>query len=71
MTVLAALHLPLILFIPWTTRWVPAFVIIPYGIADSYAMLWIISVVGKFMGEPMSTNSKHPRSKKLRQDQEG
>jgi hypothetical protein len=64
---LAALHLPLILFVPWTTKWIPAIVIAPFGIVDLYAMLWILSVVGKFMGEPMATNTEHPRSK-LRQD---
>jgi hypothetical protein len=52
MIVLAALHVPLILFVPWTTRWVPAFVIIPIGMADLYLMLWVLSVVGKFMGGP-------------------
>ncbi|MGA8273433.1 MAG: hypothetical protein WB919_17855 [Candidatus Sulfotelmatobacter sp.] len=49
---LAALHLPLILFVPWTTRWIPAVVIVPFGIADLYAMLWILSFVGKFMEGP-------------------
>lgn len=49
MTFLAALHLPLILFVSWTTRWVPAAVIIPIGMADLYVMLWILSVVGKIM----------------------
>ena len=49
MAFLAALHLPLILFIPWTTKWIPAFVIVPFGMADLYAMLWILSVVRKFM----------------------
>jgi hypothetical protein len=52
MIVLAALHVPLVLLVPWTTRWVPAFVIIPIGMADLYIMLWVVSVVGKFMGEP-------------------
>lgn len=52
MAVIAALHVPLILFVPWTTKWVPAFVIIPIGMADLYAMLWILSVVGKFMEGP-------------------
>jgi len=52
MIVLAALHVPLVLLVPWTTRWVPVFVIIPIGIADSYAMLWVVSVVGKFMEGP-------------------
>jgi len=70
MASLAALHVPLILFIPWTTKWIPAFVLIPIGIADLYAMVWVLSVVGKFMRVPMATNGKHPRSKKMRQDQE-
>jgi hypothetical protein len=61
MTLLAALHLPLILFIPWTTKWIPAILIAPIGIADLYAMLWVLSVVGKFMGE-QKTTEKQPRS---------
>ncbi len=47
--VLAALHIPLVLLVPWTTKWIPAFVIIPIGMADLYLMLRILSVVGKFM----------------------
>jgi hypothetical protein len=61
MIVLAALHVPLILFVPWTTKWVPALAIIPIGIADLYLMLWVLSVVGKFMGE-QKTTEKQPRS---------
>lgn len=49
MTILVALHVPLILFVPWTTKWVPALLIIPIGFADLYVMLWVLSVVGKFM----------------------
>ena len=49
MAILATLHLPLILFIPWTTKWIPAIVIVPFGIADLYIMLWVLSVVGKFV----------------------
>jgi hypothetical protein len=52
MTFLAALHVPLILFIPWTIKWAPAVLIAPFGIADLYAMFWILSVVGKFMEGP-------------------
>ena len=52
MILFAALHVPLILFVPWTTKWVPALAIIPIGIADLYLMLWVLSVVGKFMGGP-------------------
>jgi hypothetical protein len=48
-TFLAALHVPLILFIPWTTKWIPAAAIIPIGVADLYVMLWVLSVVGRFM----------------------
>lgn len=54
MTILAVLHLPLILFIPWTTKWIPAFVIAPFGIADLHAMLWILAVVGKTHGRAES-----------------
>jgi hypothetical protein len=53
-TILAALHVPLILFVPWTTKWIPAIVIAPIGIADLYAMLWVLSVVGKFVEGPKS-----------------
>jgi peptidoglycan/LPS O-acetylase OafA/YrhL len=42
---LAAIHVPLVLFLPWTTKWIPAFVIAPLGIADLYGMLWIIEVL--------------------------
>lgn len=55
MIVLAALHIPLVLLVPWTTRWVPAFVIIPIGMADLYLMLWVLSVVGKAMAEPQAS----------------
>ena len=47
LTLIAALHVPLILFVPWTTKWVPAIVIIPIAIADLYLMLGILSLVGK------------------------
>lgn len=46
---IAAVHVPLILFIPWSTRWVPVIVIIPIAMADLYVMLWILSVVGRFV----------------------
>ncbi len=55
MTVIVALHVLLILFVPWTTKWVPAIVIIPIGIADLYAMLAILSVVGKFVEKPTAS----------------
>jgi hypothetical protein len=51
MAVFAGLHVLLILFVPWTTKWIPAIVVIPIGIADLYLILWVVSVVGKFLGE--------------------
>ena len=48
--VIAALHVPLILYVPWTNKWVPAFMIAPIGLADLYAILWIVAVVGETLG---------------------
>jgi hypothetical protein len=49
MVVLAALHVPVVLLVPWTTKWVPAFAIIPIGVADLYIMLWVLSFVGNLV----------------------
>jgi len=49
MTFLAVLHVPLILFIPWSTKWIPAVMIAPFGLADLYAMLWVLAFVGRLM----------------------
>jgi hypothetical protein len=49
MAILAALHVPLILLVPWGTRWVPALAIAAIDSADLIVMLTILSVVGKFM----------------------
>jgi hypothetical protein len=51
MTILAALHIPLILFVPWTTRWVPAFMIAVIDSADLVVMLAILAVVRRFVGD--------------------
>lgn len=45
MAVLAALHVPLVLFVPWTTRWVPALAIAAIDSGDLIVMLAILSVV--------------------------
>ena len=55
MAVIVVLHVPLILFVPWTTRWVPALVIAVVDSLDFCLILWILAVVGKFMGEPKGT----------------
>ena len=52
MTVIAALHVPLILFVPWTTKWVPGWAVAGFATVDFVLILWILLVVEKFMGEP-------------------
>jgi hypothetical protein len=49
MIVMAALHVPLILYIPWTTRWVPALAIAVIDSVDFCLILAILSVVENFM----------------------
>jgi hypothetical protein len=70
MTVVTALHVPLILFVPWTTRWVPAFVITPIAIADLFVILLILKIVGKFIGDQTPLRDERPGSSRLRQDRE-
>jgi hypothetical protein len=48
--IIAALHVPLILLIPWTTEWVPALAIAVIDSADLIMILAILSVAGKLMG---------------------
>jgi len=52
MTVIAALHVLWVLFVPWTTKWIPVFVYIGFATADFVLILWILLVVEKFMGNP-------------------
>ncbi|HET6145737.1 MAG TPA: hypothetical protein VFE02_19695 [Candidatus Acidoferrales bacterium] len=52
---IAGLHVPLILFFPWTTRWVPALAIAVIDSVDFCLILWILAVVEKFMREPAGT----------------
>jgi hypothetical protein len=55
--VIAALHVPLILFVPWTTRWVPALVITVIASADFCLILWILLIVEGLMGGPKTAES--------------
>ena len=57
MAILAALHVPLVLFVPWTTKWVPAIAIAAIGSADICVMLAILAVVAKFMEGPKTTDT--------------
>jgi hypothetical protein len=52
MAVLAALHVPLVLFVPWTTKWVPAIAIAAIDSGDLIVMLAILAAVRKLMGGP-------------------
>ena len=54
MIIFAALHVALILFIPWTTKWVPALAIAAIDSADFCVILAILSVVGRFVDEAES-----------------
>ena len=52
MAIIAALHIPLILFLPWTARWVPAFAIAAIDSVDLIVILAILSVVGRLSEGP-------------------
>lgn len=52
MAVIAVLHVLWVLFVPWTTKWIPVFVYIGIVTADFVLILWILLVVEKFMGDP-------------------
>ncbi len=54
MAVIAGLHVPLILFVPWTSGWVPALAIAVIDSLDFCLILWILAVVEKLMREPNS-----------------
>ncbi len=51
MAVIAALHIPLILFVHWTTGWIPAMTIAAIDSLDFCLILWILAVIGKLMKE--------------------
>ena len=55
MTVIAALHVPLMLFVPWTTKWVPAIAIAAIDSVDLIVILAILSVVGKLVERPKTS----------------
>ena len=52
MALIAALHIPLILFVPWTMRWIPALAIAAIDSVDLVVMLAVLAVVGRFMEGP-------------------
>ncbi|MGB6687311.1 MAG: hypothetical protein WBE76_05665 [Terracidiphilus sp.] len=58
MALIAILHVLWVLFVPWTTKWIPVFVYIGIATADFVLILWILLVVEKFMGEPKDTEKQ-------------
>ena len=49
LAVFALLHLPLLLYIPWTTAWVPAFAIALIDSLDFCVILSALSVIGRLL----------------------
>jgi len=60
MTIITALHIPLILFVPWTTKWVPAGAIAAIASVDLIVTLAILSVVQKFVEKPNAAERSVP-----------
>ncbi len=50
--VLMGLHVLLILSVPWTDQWVPALALVPFGLADLWVMLALISAVRQLVERP-------------------
>lgn len=46
---IAGLHVPLVLLIPWTTKWVPALAIAVIDSADFCLVIWILAAAKQFM----------------------
>jgi hypothetical protein len=51
-----AIHVPLILLVPWSSRWIPAIIKLPFCIVDLLLILGIISTVEK-LNDPGSTSA--------------
>ena len=48
--VMTALHVPLILLVPWTAKWFPVILITPIAAVDLFLMLAIIKLAEKLFG---------------------
>lgn len=49
MSCLCALHVPLVLCLPLTGKWISAVVIAPFGVLDLHVMLWTVAAVGSLV----------------------
>jgi hypothetical protein len=57
--VLVAVHAPLIVLLPWTSKWVPAASIYPLAVLDGIVILMVVQFVEKRMApsQPAETKS--------------
>ena len=46
---ISLIHLPVILFVPWTAAWIPSFFIFPLVLADFFLVLILIHRVEKYL----------------------
>lgn len=51
MAVIAVLHILWVLFVPWTTKWIPVFVYTGLATVDFVLILWILLVVERLVGQ--------------------
>jgi hypothetical protein len=58
MAAVAALHVLLILFVPWTNKWVPALVTAGVDSLDICLVFWILGIVEEFAGGPNDDGSE-------------
>jgi len=49
MAAIAAVHVLMVLFVPWTMTWVPGAAIAVVDSVDLCILIWILATVGKFM----------------------
>jgi hypothetical protein len=46
---LLAIHIPLLLIVPWPSRWIPAMSVLPFGVADCALILGVIALMERLM----------------------
>jgi hypothetical protein len=56
MAIIAALHALLVLYVPWTSKWVPALAIAAIDSADLIAIIAVLAVLARIMGKPQTDN---------------
>ncbi len=57
MIIVAALHILLLMFVPWTTTWILGVVIVAVDAVDLVIILAILSFVGRFVERPKISES--------------